>query len=160
LRFVQVIAVIQLAVMGALAYGMWDAGKRIGQTTGEVNGLRENIQDLFSSNVPIAERLQGALERANKSADKLNSSLEGESGINAQIDEAMGRMKTEIPKTMERFFDERGSELMQASMDDQAFKDQLTGTIKEAMNDPSVTEAMQESVKKAMLANIGKSKKD
>jgi len=156
----RVLVVVELVLLVGFSYGMWDTGRRIQQTTNEVNGLRENIQNLFSSNVPLVERLNGALTEANQSAEQLNSSLAGDGGVNAQMDEAMERMKTEMPKTFEAFFERKGPDLMKGALNDPRFqddaRDQVSEIIKEAMNDPSVQEEMAQSMREALRSGLSK----
>lgn len=160
LRMVQVLVAVQLVVLVALAYGLWDAGRRIQQTTNEVNGLRENIQNLFSSNVPLVERLNSALTNANDSADQLNSQLSGDSGIDSQMDEAMSRMEDEMPKILTKVFEKEGPNLMKGSLHDPSFqsdaREQVSEIIKDSMNDPSVKDEMASAMRNALKSGLTK----
>jgi len=158
ISMLQILAIVQLGVIVALAYGMWDTGNRMQSTTGEVNGLRENIQGLFAENVPVIKELTESTEKANQSAAGLKERLEGDFGVETKMNEAMDRMKTEIPNSIERFFDKRGAEIMKQSFDDPVVKDQITQTIKESMQDPEVKKTIEDAVKDAFRAGLTKKK--
>ncbi len=158
LRMLQVLAAVQLFVIAGMGYAMFSTTGELGKTTSEVNGLRENIQGLFSENIPLVEELNASMDRANESAAGLETRLEGDFGIEEKMDGAVGRMKREIPKAIESFFDERGGEIMKKSFEDPAVKDQIAATIKESMNDPSVKAAIEDSVKDAFRAGLTKKK--
>lgn len=141
---------VLLLVCLVLAVGMWRLSGQVLSTTAEVNGLRSTIQDMFSENLPAVEELQEALGKANAEAVKVNASMADSDQFGARVDEAIARANDEMPKTMERFFEDRGPELIAEAVASpevtEAGKEQSTKAMLQALDDPAIENKMNEKI--------------
>ncbi len=149
-RLLQGMVAVLLVICGVLAVGMWRLSSQVLSTTAEVNGLRGTIQDMFSENLPAVRELQEALGEANAEAAKVQESMAGSDQFGARVDEAIAKANEELPRTMERFFQERGPELIsEAVASDEvaaAGKEQSTKAMLQALDDPAIEQKMNEKI--------------
>ena len=141
---------VLLLVCLVLAVGMWRLSSQVLSTTAEVNGLRSTIQDMFSENLPAVAELQEALGKANAEAAKVNASMADSDQFGVRVDEAIARANDEMPRTMERFFKDRGPELIAEAVASpevtEAGKEQSTKAMLQALDDPAIENKMNEKI--------------
>jgi len=141
---------VLLLVCLVLAVGMWRLSSQVLSTTAEVNGLRSTIQDMFSENLPAVAELQEALAQANAEAVKVNASMADSDQFGARVDEAIARANDEMPRTMERFFKDRGPELIAEAVASpevtEAGKEQSTKAMLQALDEPAIENKMNEKI--------------
>jgi cell division protein FtsL len=149
-RILQAMVGVLLVVCLVLAVGMWRLSSQVLSTTGEVNGLRSTIQDMFSDNLPAVTELQETLAKANAEAVKVNASMADTDQFGERVDEAIAKANEEMPKTMERFFQDRGPELIAEAVASpevtEAGKEQSTKAMLQALDEPAIENKMNEKI--------------
>ncbi len=154
LRLLLILVVLLLAVCVTQAVGMWRLSEQVLDTTAEVNGLRDSIQALFGDNLPVVRELQEALTQANEEAGRINTSMAEGGRFTSQVDEAIARVNTEMPRTFETFFKQQGPALIQEAIEapevTESGREQTKVFLLQALDDPAIETKMKDKMATAL----------
>ncbi len=154
IRVLQLMVGALLVTSAALAVGVFQLSGRILDTTAEVNGLRGSMQGMFDDNLPVVRELQSSLEEANREAGDLHQAMANGGQFASQMDEAIARANEEMPRNFEAFFKERGPILLKDAIEDpmvtEAGREQTKTFLLQALDDPSIETKMKDKMGSAL----------
>ncbi len=165
ITLLQVLVGVLGLVVAGLVFSLTQVEDRLLENASELHLLRESIQKGLGDFEPKVDQVIKKLDVASGKADTLDRSLGNAEGFDARVDSAIGRANAEIPRSIERFFQEKGATVIANAIQQKPVQDaanaKATDALKHALDDPSVGRKAEDVASKALdsaFNNLGKKK--
>ena len=147
------VGVLAVAVAG-LVVGLTQVEGRLRDNASEIHSLRQSIQKGLGDFEPKVDKVIQKLDLASGKADKLDASLSDATGFDSRVDSAIGRANEEVPRSIERFFQDRGARVIAEAVAkpevESAAHRQASSAIQAALDDAAVRKKFQDLANQVM----------
>ncbi|MBI4469259.1 MAG: hypothetical protein HY650_08070 [Acidobacteria bacterium] len=103
IRTLQAMVGLLLLLALGMSYALYQVDVRADRSLGEINQIRNDLQQVFQRNLPQIIEINDGLAEALPKAEKLNEALKAGGELDQRISEGISRAESRIPAAMESY---------------------------------------------------------